>query len=1581
MKKIFLKTLTAFFAIVLLVQPLLQIKKNTNVVYAASEGWYSSESAVQNSLGKDEYYEITKWEYRYFVTYKVHCNVSNVPDCIYKFLKAGQSISTPAVGGSASITNNGSDFVDYKKHYTGGVYYHKENYYNVRFDAVKTYDTGWAKNPVIPDVYVVGNFGSYGNYVKVNSKMYVDSKTRSTRCYAKIYKKQGSGNNSGNNSGNYSGGNSGNYSGGNSENYSGGNSGNYSGGTSTPMYSSADIAEEKVNLSDDQKRLYIRRLYKMVLNKEPGIDYIEDQLKRKNLQQFSYGVILGEESKKINNIENIDNTTYVKSTYYNIMGKEISSSNLNTYVNMLNNGYTRVNLIRLLINSDDFEKIWGSKTVKTLKFSDADLCWGVWEWIKNPANHNKYNYDIVKKDRNTLIMFQDEVNKIKQVKINNKGLVDDLTGISAFTNLEHLSVPNNKISNFNELTKLSKLRILDISGNGNLHGKLDPIWKLTNLTELRINNASLVDSDINANINKLTKLNYLYLNNNSITDLTSISQMSSLKKIFMSGNKVTNLGNIDSLKLDDLSLSDTKLNCITTLNTETQNEEVYVPFLAKVQDSKSYLYSKGGLECTNCKVENGKVIMDFNASTAQVKVKEGHATRSVITISKNTQKIVLNDKALVDRLTRVASPFVLATEEKDGKYTLTVLSSRLYQLQNLNLTPKADEAKIKDITGLENFTNLKYLNLSGNEVQNLEKLKDVKSLETLIVRNCGLTNLNGVKDMTNLIQIDAAENSITNVEPLSNLTELNSVILSSNNIGNNLEPLNKLSKLSILSIDNNNISDLSSLSNLKLDSLYASYNSISSLHGINTDNVETLRIKNNNIDLTVGGDQAEIPDVLAKAIEESGVENNLELTNCTISNNKIKLNDGSSKAQVKIKKGSCSDTVINVSSTQSQLTTKVVYGQTINNVSKYYTKDTLTDADIEELGINKNEITKLNSNDTVEFDGAVGQVFVLANRKISTNSTQGNIRGTIGGKTGRVLTLNFLYNVEDYNVRVCDEFGNSAIAKLTFSGLHYNTGLASSTQEVKNDIKVKYSESIPTKNDVTATITIKEDTLHLFDVDQERGWKLSSDGKSIYKTFTQNTTEAETVRIMTETEYGHTTHGPVNTTIEVLNIDKTAPTSTIEYNNVENSKSSVRATIWSDEEIELVNESNRFISKVSREDQNNKTQYGILLYYNDNADEDIRIKDLAGNESTAHVTINNIDKSVDGLNAQSSNAAATNQPVTVTLNANEAIKNVTAGSNQASNSNSVFASLRKTFRLNEPTIVAAASLKAVPVMEGNSNLNEIAYVSDVNLGLVTRVAENEENESNSLSVELPEGFYGAIEAEDNAGNSDLALYNTNNIDTMAPLVNRETDKTNSDGSVLVTLVANEQLQNTEALAGWTLGNDKKTLTRVFNKNQSETLTVKDLAGNESTINIDVKGIEKIPYTVEVTPIENTDRYLVTISTDSELQEVEGWNLSEDKKSLSREMCDGEEEIVLIEDYYGNGSEVYIYLGSAEDNNSEDGTEENNEQADQQNQEDNTQSDKTLPQTGSYAMFTGGLIIILTALTFVTLRNYKKNIEN
>lgn len=1534
------KISSALIIIAFIIQPFLQIFMQLGEVQAdkyVRQVTISSRANINNYLSSNQYAVLSYTSYRYRYSYSYFFSCKDVAKSYrYIFGNGKYFLGTRSDGGNVTLTQSGVIINEKKKTYaiTG------------HLNASFMVDSA-TQNP--PNITVHVSVNQIG--VNINANISPTKSLQETYCTYNIYERtssdSGSGTGSGSGSsafwnavGNYADqirtivGDApipsiGRYSGGSSS----GSSGSSSGGTYTQKYSTADIAEEKVNISDDQKRLYIRRLYRYTLGKEPGIDYIENMLKNKNLQQYSYGVILGEESKKLNKIEQVDNTTYVKWMFFNILGREANQSDLNTYVTMLNEGYTRVNLIRLLINSDEFEKNWGTdKPVKTLKFTDADLCWGVWEWIKNPANHKNYNYDIVKKDRNTLIMFQYEVDKINQIKIDNKGLVDDLTGLSGFTNLQHLSVPNNKISDFNELSKLQKIKILDISGNGNLQGKLDPIWKLTNLTELRINNAGLVDSDINGNINKLTKLNYLFLNNNSINDLTSISQISSLKKIFMSGNKVSNLGNIDSLKLDDLSLSNTKLNYITTLNTDTQNEEVYVPFLAKVQDSKSYLYSKSGLECTNCKVENGKVIMDFNASTAQVKVKEGHATNSVVSISKNTQQIVLNDKALADRVTEYAKPFVLSTEEKDGKYTLTVISSRLYQIQNLNLSAKTGEEKIKDITGLENFVNLKSINLSHNDVQNIEKLSELKNLETLTIRDCGLTNLNSVKDMTNLLEIDASENSITNLEPLSNLTKLETVIVSNNNIGNNLQPLNKLSNLSLLSISDNNVSDLSSLNNLKLDKIFASYNSINSLNGINEENLEKVNLKNNNITINVNSKEFDIPEIIARSIEENGGTSKLEFTNCEIKDNKVVIDGYNRTAQIIINSGSFSDTkvVFQLIKDDTAPVARVNYSQA--NEGGPVTVTVTTD-----------EITRL------------ANVMGWESQHTYTNT----------------FTKTFNYNTEEH-LKLYDIYDNEAevVVKVT---------------NVKNTrvpgLTVKQSEFGPTKENVTLTIaTTGEFSGNYGD------WILSEDKTTLSRTFTENASGSIRVLVLEYIENPQQGQNPVimhdeQVEYSIENIDKTAPTCEVEYNKTDSTKGSVRATIWSDEEICTISDEEEFVSNVTKIDNNGKKYYGLNFYFGENTNKQIGIKDEAGNTSAVNINISNIDNKVDGLNVQTSNAAATNQSVTVTLNANEAIKNVTESSNQANNSNSVFATLRKTFRINEPILLAASSLKAIPVMEGNNNLKDIAYVSDVNSGLVTRVAENEIDQSNNISVELPEASHGALEAEDNAGNNDVALYNTNNIDKDAPVVERKEDIKNSDGSITVTLVVNEQIQNTEDLAGWTLANDKVTLTKTFTANTNETVLVKDLAGNETEYKLEVTGVQTIPFEMYFERIENSDKYIVVIKTDREIQEVEGWTLLDDKKAISRIMNDDENGYIILEDYNGNSSEVYIVFNDIVDNGSEEGSEENNEQANQENQEDNTQSPEKIPQTGSYAIFTGGLIVILTALTFVTLRNYKKNIEN
>ena len=72
-------------------------------------------------------------------------------------------------------------------------------------------------------------------------------------------------------------------------------------------------------------------------------------------------------------------------------------------------------------------------------------------------------------------------------------------------------------------------------------------------------------------------------------------------------------------------------------------------------------------------------------------------------------------------------------------------------------------------------------------------------------------------------------------------------------------------------------------------------------------------------------------------------------------------------------------------------------------------------------------------------------------------------------------------------------------------------------------------------------------------------------------------------------------------------------------------------------------------------------------------------------------------------------------------------------------------------------------------------------------------------------------------------------------------------KTLTRENVTVTITANEEIQ---AVQGWTLSSDKKTLTKEYTENIKETITVKDLAGNETQANIEISNIDKsLPETI------------------------------------------------------------------------------------------------------------------------------------
>lgn len=94
------------------------------------------------------------------------------------------------------------------------------------------------------------------------------------------------------------------------------------------------------------------------------------------------------------------------------------------------------------------------------------------------------------------------------------------------------------------------------------------------------------------------------------------------------------------------------------------------------------------------------------------------------------------------------------------------------------------------------------------------------------------------------------------------------------------------------------------------------------------------------------------------------------------------------------------------------------------------------------------------------------------------------------------------------------------------------------------------------------------------------------------------------------------------------------------------------------------------------------------------------------------------------------------------------------------------------------------------------------------------------------------------------------------IDRTAPVLEIEySNKEITNTEVQVKITANEKIQN---IAGWTLLEDGKTLTKIYNQNIKETIIVTDLSGNKTETNIEINNIDKNPPVAEIVEINNTN---------------------------------------------------------------------------------------------------------------------------
>ena len=452
------------------------------------------------------------------------------------------------------------------------------------------------------------------------------------------------------------------------------------------------------------------------------------------------------------------------------------------------------------------------------------------------------------------------------------------------------------------------------------------------------------------------------------------------------------------------------------------------------------------------------------------------------------------------------------------------------------------------------------------------------------------------------------------------------------------------------------------------------------------------------------------------------------------------------------------------------------------------------------------------------------------------------------------------------------------------------------------ELEVEYSCIDRTNQDVEVTIKSNEEMW------QVEGWTLSEDKKILTKTYTENVEETIIV-----TDFAGNT---IEQLIKIINIDKTPPEVSVKYSTTDLTKEDVKVEITLNEEVQEVE--GWTLSK------DKKT---LTKTYKENVDKTIIITDLAGNRQEQLIKITNIDKMAPEVSVKYSITNKTNGDVTVKVKSNEEIKELEGWTLSEDKKE-----LTKTYTENtEETIIVTdliGNTKEVIIKVTNIDriapevIVEYSITSKTNENVTVRVKSNEEiqeledwtlsEDKKELTKTYTENTEETIQVIDLAGNKVEQLIKITNIDKTAPEVSVKystTDLTKEDVKVEITL--NKEVQE---LDGWILSDDKKTLTKTYTGNVEETIIVTDLIGNTKEVVIKITNIDKdvpeLSVKYSITNKTNGD-VTVTVKSNEEIQELEGWTLSEDKKELTKTYTENAEESIIVTDLVGNYEEVVI----------------------------------------------------------------------
>lgn len=409
--------------------------------------------------------------------------------------------------------------------------------------------------------------------------------------------------------------------------------------------------------------------------------------------------------------------------------------------------------------------------------------------------------------------------------------IRDLTGIKNFTSLTNLVCVGNQITNI-DFSNNTALTSINCDSN-QLFSLI--VKKNTALTTLKCNYNIIIDLDVSENINLTTlwastnqlsnlvtnknlALTSLKCDNNQLTTL-DVTKNTALTTLWCSSNRLTNLDVSKNTRLTTLFCSYNKLtsldlsknSVLTYLNCNAnQLNEIDINnnlALKTLNCSSNHLISldiinNTTLDSLNCSTNFIKAICVKNISDINFKF-----LKDTIALWSETCYTLIPDANFEAALIRLGI-------DKDG-LNGKVFKNNINKLNGLEILG----CGITNLTGIEDFDSLYYLNCSNNKITRL----NVTTLVNLTYLYCHynkITSLNVSKNKA-LYELICEDNQLSNLDVSNNPILYNLRI--SNNLLTNID-LSKNQTLNKLFCNKNQLTSLDVSKNIKLFNLICNNN-------------------------------------------------------------------------------------------------------------------------------------------------------------------------------------------------------------------------------------------------------------------------------------------------------------------------------------------------------------------------------------------------------------------------------------------------------------------------------------------------------------------------------------------------------------------------------------------------------------------------------------------------------------------------------------------------------------------------------------------------------------------------------------